>query len=79
MLLMRSATPFGQHLAIHEFNARELNEFNWRGLSPSRSSGDDSVKTESSFYSGAIIAESIIPRRRRLHRIEAYQDTPVES
>ena len=37
--LMRSATPDGQRLAIHEFMARELAESNRRGLTPSRFHG----------------------------------------
>ena len=40
--LMRSASPDGQRLAIHEFMARELAESNPRGLTPSRPSRSDS-------------------------------------
>ena len=49
---MKSATPDGQRLAIHEFMARELAESNRRGLTPSRPSWNDSVKIETSVYSG---------------------------
>ena len=50
--LMISANPDEQRLAIHDFMARELAESNRRGLTPSRSSRNDSVKMESSAYSG---------------------------
>ena len=50
--LMRSATPDDQRLAIHEFMARELAESNRRGLTPSRPPRNDSVKMETSVYSG---------------------------
>ena len=50
--LMRSATPDGQRLAIHEFMARELAESNRRSLTPSRPSRNDALKMETSSYSG---------------------------
>uniref|UniRef100_A0AAV1TW62 Uncharacterized protein n=1 Tax=Peronospora matthiolae TaxID=2874970 RepID=A0AAV1TW62_9STRA len=50
--LMRSATPDGQRLAIHDYMARELAEYHWRDLTPSRTSRNDAVKMETSAYSG---------------------------
>ena len=50
--LMRSTTPDEQRLAIHDFTAPELAESNRRGLNPSRSSRNDSVKMETSAFSG---------------------------
>ena len=50
--LLRAATPDDQRLAIHDFMARELAESNRRGLTPSRASRNDSVKMETSCYSG---------------------------
>uniref|UniRef100_A0AAV1TA00 Uncharacterized protein n=1 Tax=Peronospora matthiolae TaxID=2874970 RepID=A0AAV1TA00_9STRA len=50
--LMRSATPDGQRLAIHDYMARELAESHRRGLTPSRTSRNDAVKMETSAYSG---------------------------
>ena len=52
MSLMRSATPDGHRLAIHEFMARELAESNRRGLIPSRPSWSDAVKIKTFSYSG---------------------------
>ena len=49
--LMRSATPDGHRLAKHEFMARELADFNHRGLTPSRPSRSNAVKMETSYYS----------------------------
>ena len=50
--LIRSATPDEQRLAIHDFMARELAESNRRGLTPLHSSRNDSMKMETSAYSG---------------------------
>uniref|UniRef100_M4C3V5 CCHC-type domain-containing protein n=1 Tax=Hyaloperonospora arabidopsidis (strain Emoy2) TaxID=559515 RepID=M4C3V5_HYAAE len=50
--LMRLATPDEQRLAIHDFMARELAQSDRRGLTPSRSSRNDSVKMETSTYLG---------------------------
>uniref|UniRef100_A0AAV1TS74 Retrotransposon gag domain-containing protein n=1 Tax=Peronospora matthiolae TaxID=2874970 RepID=A0AAV1TS74_9STRA len=50
--LMKSATPDGQRLAIHDYMARELAESNWRGKTTSRTSRNDAVKMETSVYSG---------------------------
>ena len=50
--LLKSATPDGQRLAIHDYMARELAESNRRGLTPSRTSRNDAVKMETSVYSG---------------------------
>ena len=52
MSLMKTATPDGKRLAIHDFMARELAESNRRGLTPSQPSRNDSVKMETSVYSG---------------------------
>ena len=50
--LVRSAIPDEQRLTNHDFMACKLAESNRRGLTPSRSLRNDSMKRETSAYSG---------------------------